>query len=132
MALLIAPKIIGWIELNDSFKKTDDYILKKIDHQEVLEASRYMMKNRQKYRTNRPDLAQEKGRTLLDFSSGSYDVEIPEIIKGLKPGRIIIREDSLLIIIYSGHDRLALKAFPEKVKGEGDSQIVEGLWLIKN
>lgn len=54
---------------------------------------------------------------------------IPRVISNLQPGSIFITDEHVIIVMYSGHSGLSVKAYKEGVTGKGDEMIIDGLWI---
>jgi hypothetical protein len=101
------------------------------NYPEILSACRNMICNIDSIKPlARKDL-DWRPKYYIRFEDNNNDKHIPEAIRKIKPIYFIIDSSQVLLVFLGGFDHLALRAFPEGVKGYGTKELIPGLWLVE-
>lgn len=106
--------------------------IKTADHASVLKECREMIDTRATYENNRaswPASVVDSNDVCLGPFTASIDNSIPKGIRNLKPHRIIIRRDYVLIDCGPSLTRQWVLGFREGAEQFGTVKLIDGLWI---
>lgn len=112
-------------------------LLKGVAPDSVYSACLLMLDHRDRYKTNRPELAAST-TIYIDLGAPLIGDPLPPPVESLRPSRVILSRGYVSIVFATGFHHLELRAYPT---GKGPDalgavppdhrRVVNGLWLIE-